>query len=71
MREAPSNGIRTPVKDRDPERRPSFPQPAFWPLPAGHPLTVCGRCCAAIPASERAQQGHRLFHEQVDSHDPR
>jgi hypothetical protein len=23
-----------------------------------------------VPASERAQEGHRRFHEQVDSHDP-
>jgi hypothetical protein len=69
MRQPHSNGARRP--SRDPDRRPSSPSPAFWPLPEGHLLTVCGRCCAAIPASDRAQQGHRDFHGQVDSHDPR
>jgi hypothetical protein len=64
MRDTRSNGARPPV-NRDPDRRPSFPAPAFWPLPDGHQLTVCGRCCAAIPASDRAQQGHRQFHEQL------
>ena len=71
MRDTRSNGARPAVKDRDPDRRPSFPAPAFWPLPDGHALTVCGRCCASIPDSPRAQQGHRDFHAQVDSHDPR
>jgi hypothetical protein len=69
MRQAPSNGGRPAVKD--PDWRPTPPSTGFWPLPEGHPLTVCGRCCAAIPASDRAQQGHRDFHAQVDSHDPR
>jgi hypothetical protein len=63
-----SNGARRPV-NRDRDRRPT--PTGFWPLPAGHELTVCGRCCAAIPASGRAQQGHRRFHEQVDGHDAR
>ena len=66
MRETRSNGARRPVKDPD-RRLPT----GFWPLPEGHALMVCGRCCASIPASDRAQEGHRRFHEQVDGHNAR
>ena len=69
MRETRSNGARPAVKD--PDWRPTPTPTGFWPLPEGHALSVCGRCCAAIPASERAQEGHRRFREQVDGHEPR
>jgi hypothetical protein len=69
MQQTRSNGHRRPVKDRG--WRPTRPATAFWPLSEGHQLVVCGRCSAAIPATERARQGHLRFHEQVDSHDPR
>jgi hypothetical protein len=71
MQRTRSNGARQAVKDLDPDRRPTPPLTGFWPLPEAHPLVVCGRCCAAIPATERAQRGHRQFHEQVDGHDAR
>jgi hypothetical protein len=64
-----SNGTRGRV-NRDPDRRPTRPN-GYWPLPDGHQLLVCGRCCAAVPNTERAQRGHRDFHVQVDSHDAR
>ena len=64
-----SNGHPRLVKD--PDYRPTPPPAGYWPLPEDHPLVVCGRCCAAVPATERARQGHRWFHEQVDGHDPR
>jgi hypothetical protein len=67
MRELRSNGVRPAVKDPDWRPTPS----GFWPLPPDQPLTVCGRCSAAIPDTERARVGHRRFHEQVDGHDPR
>jgi hypothetical protein len=68
MQRQRSNGQRTP--SRDPDWRPTRPND-FWPLPEGQPLTVCGRCSAAIPATDRARQGHLRHHAQVDSHDPR
>ena len=69
MQRTRNNGHRQP--SRDPEYRRT-PEPAgFWPLPENTPLTVCGRCSAAIPATDRARQGHLRHHEQVDSHDPR
>jgi hypothetical protein len=71
MRETRSNGARQAVKDRDPERRPTSTPAGFWPLPEGHPLVICGRCCAAVPASDRAQESHRRHHEQIDGHDAR
>jgi hypothetical protein len=70
MQQTRSNGARQRV-NRDPDRRPSSPPPGFWPLPEHTPLTVCGRCSAPIPDTDRARRGHLLFHEQVDSHDPR
>jgi hypothetical protein len=63
MQQTRNNGHRRPVKDRD--WRPTREPAGFWPLPADRPLTVCSRCSAVIPASERAQLGHRAFHEQV------
>jgi hypothetical protein len=36
-------------------------QNGFWPAP----LTVCSRCAALLPGSERAQQTHERFHEQI------
>jgi hypothetical protein len=33
----------------------------FWPAP----LTVCSRCAALLPGTERAQQTHQRFHEQI------
>ena len=68
--ETRSNGAR-PRVNRDPDRRPTRELGGFWPLPESTPLTVCGRCSAAIPATDRAQQGHRRHHEQVDGHDAR
>ncbi len=50
--------------------RPTRPA-AFYPLPPTQPLTVCGRCCAVIPASPKAERTHREFHAQVDQADPR
>jgi hypothetical protein len=69
MRETHSNGASTRVKD--PDWRPTPTPTGFWPLPEGHPLSVCGRCSAVLPATERAQAGHRRHHEQIDGHDPR
>jgi hypothetical protein len=69
MQQQRSNGRVRAVKD--PDWRPT-PEPAgYWPLPPGQELTVCGRCSAVIPATDRARQGHLRHHEQVDSHDPR
>jgi hypothetical protein len=33
----------------------------FWPAP----LTVCARCAALLPGTEKAQETHRRFHEQI------
>jgi hypothetical protein len=69
MQQQRSNGRVRAVKD--PDWRPT-PEPAgYWPLPQGQELTVCGRCSAVIPATDRARQGHLRHNEQVDSHDPR
>lgn len=65
-----NHGRRRP-SSRVPTSRPAPPPPGFWSLPPDQPLTVCSRCSAVIPATERAQRGHRQHHEQVDSHDPR
>jgi hypothetical protein len=50
----------------DPGYRPTRPaQPnGFWPL-LEHGLTVCAACASLVPASERAQQRHRQWHEQL------
>jgi hypothetical protein len=69
MQQQRSNGHARPVKD--PDYRPAPTPPGFWALPEGQPLTVCGRCSAVIPATDRARQGHLRHHEQVDAHDPR
>jgi hypothetical protein len=47
----------------DPDYRPSDPPTGdgFWPAP----VSVCGRCSAMIPATDKARQLHRRFHEQV------
>jgi hypothetical protein len=68
MRQQALNGRRRP--SRDPDYRPTRPA-AFWPLPPDQPLTVCGRCAAAIPATDKAQRTHRDHHAQVDAGDPR
>lgn len=62
MRQQASNGHRRPVKDRG-----WLPTPSnrFWPLPADHELTVCSGCAAVVPASERSQERHKAFHEQI------
>jgi hypothetical protein len=58
-----NNGPGRPSRaDRDPDRRPSEPLPdGFFPAP----LTVCRRCAAIIPASERATQLHQSHHETI------
>jgi hypothetical protein len=63
MRGTRSNGQPTRVKD--PDWRPTPAATGFWPLPADHELTTCTSCAAVVPASDRAQQRHRAFHEQV------
>jgi hypothetical protein len=63
MTDRQNNGRRPPSRpDRDPDRRPSEPLPdRFFPAP----LTVCRRCAAIIPASERATQLHQSHHETI------
>jgi hypothetical protein len=58
-----NNGRRPPSRPTlDPDRRPSEPLPdGFFPAP----LTVCRRCAAIIPASERATQLHQSHHETI------
>ncbi len=50
-------------------RRPvptNGPGPAFWPLePTTTGVVVCDRCCCILPATDRAQQTHRAWHEQT------
>jgi hypothetical protein len=47
---------------RDPDYRPSErPADGFHPAP----ITVCKRCAALIPATEKAQHLHRAFHETI------
>ena len=58
-----NNGRRRPSSVRT--NRPAPRPPSFWPLPDGQPLTVCSRCSAAIPATERAEQVHRSHHETI------
>ena len=64
MRETRSNGTRRRV-NRDPDRRRTPSPNGFHPLPEGHPLTVCGRCSAVIPDTERARLRHASHHEQL------
>lgn len=63
MQRQRSNGHQRPVKD--PDYRPTSEPAAYWPLPTDQELTVCSRCSAVIPASERAQTRHRAHHEQL------
>jgi hypothetical protein len=69
MQTRQNNGRARPSRpSRDPDWRPSEPAAdGFFPAP----LLSCRRCAALLPASERAQQIHRRFHEQVDAGDPR
>jgi hypothetical protein len=62
-----TNGRRRPSRpDRDPDRRPTpDPHVGFWPLTDVQALLVCGRCACPVPATERAQQVHRSWHEQL------
>jgi hypothetical protein len=64
MRTTQSNGRRRQVNPRIEQRD------GFWPI-LEHGLAVCSRCAALVPASDRAQQRHRTFHEQVDGIDQR
>ena len=68
MRAPHSNGRVREVKD--PDWRPTT-SAAFWPLPEGHPLVVCGRCSVPVPDTDRARQQHQRHHEQIDGHDAR
>jgi hypothetical protein len=64
MTQARSDRRRAPSRPtRDPDYVPSErPAPnGFWP----GPFSVCGRCAALIPATERAHQLHRAHHETV------
>jgi hypothetical protein len=63
MRQQHSNGRGRP--SRDPGYRRSLSATPFWPLPTGHELTVCSRCSAVVPASERTQARHKNFHETI------
>jgi hypothetical protein len=55
------------IDGRLPEVKQIGPRPdqrngnGFWPAP----LTVCARCAALLPGTERAQQTHRNWHEQI------
>jgi hypothetical protein len=65
MRQQDLNGRRRQSRPSlDPDRRPTHPA-AFWPLPPEQALVVCGRCACPVPATDRAQQLHRQWHEQV------
>jgi hypothetical protein len=55
------------IDARDPAVKQVQPRPdqqngnGFWPAP----LTVCSKCAALLPGSERAQETHQRFHEQI------
>jgi hypothetical protein len=61
MTDRQNNGPARP-STLDPDRRPSEPLgDGFFPAP----LTVCRRCAAIIPASDRATRLHQSHHETI------
>lgn len=58
---------RRTIDRRDPGVKQVQPRPdqrngnGFWPAP----LTVCSKCAALLPGTEKAQQTHQRFHEQL------
>ena len=48
----------------DPDRSPP---PRFWPFPIDIDTSVCDRCSAMVPATDKAQTQHTDHHRQVDA----
>jgi len=68
MTQARSDRRRAPSRPTlDPGYKPTRPAKpnGFWPLPEGQALLVCGRCACPVPATDKAQQLHRQWHEQL------
>jgi len=55
--------------DRQGQRRPPVPTSgpglAFWPFAPA--VSVCSRCAALIPATDKAQATHLAWHDQVEA----
>ena len=47
----------------DPDRSPP---PRFWPFPIDIDTSVCSRCSAMIPATDKAQEIHAGHHREID-----